>query len=241
MSTENESLFEGIQIMTPAELNAAVQTSTGTENPEDKTENDDFTIEPVISQTNAEEPIDKTIDTTANKTTDSSENSSDLKYKALMKELVNAGVLTVEQVEELEEMPGTFDSIKALMEKTLDGKLKDKEENWKKSMTGAKKRFLEIEDAFDDTDAAIQMAQRLEYLNSLSDETIKADVNLQKQLYYNDLISKGFSNEDAMEAIADAEAINKLEEKSLKSLPNLKEATNSIVEKSRLADRKSVV
>lgn len=239
MSLENESLFEGLQIMTPAELNAAVETKETTEDGEPiVVKNEEFTLEPVKAIVNADDTDKKEVitkTTSEDKPDNSNENGSEVKYKALLKELYKAGVITAAEEEELEEMPGTFDTIKDLIEKTVDQKANAKEESWKKSMTGAKKRFLEVEDAFDDTDTAIQMAQRLEYLEGLTPDTIKADVNLQKQLYYNQLLAKGFSNEDAMEQLADAEAINKLEEKSLKALPDLKSTTSKIVEDSRLA------
>lgn len=241
MSTENESLFEGIQIMTPAELNTATQEKNeGSEGGgPSTTSTEEFTLEPVKPVVNVEDKTDTpeatTTATDEEKPNNSNGSVTEVKYKALLKELVNAGIISIAEGQELEELPGTFDTIKDLVEKTVDQKALTKEENWKKSMTGAKKRFLDIEDAFDDTDTAIQMAQRLEYLETLTPDTIKADVNLQKQLYYNQLIGKGFSNEDALEQLADAEAINKLEEKALKAHPDLKAATTKIVDESRLA------
>jgi hypothetical protein len=239
MSTENDGLFDGFQIMTPAELNAAVEAKETTEGGEPTGVSNEFTITPVKAEEGRDKDDTKEVTTTTttddNKTSGSNENAGEVKYKALMKELVTAGVITAAQLEELEELPGTFDSIKDLISKTVDQKTTEKEENWKKSMTGAKKRFLEVEDAFDDTDTAIQMAQRLEFLEGLTPDTIKADVNLQKQLYYNQLLAKGFSNEDAMEQLADAEAINKLEEKALKAHPDLKNSTHKVVEESRAA------
>ena len=241
MSEGLNDLFEGIQIMSPQELSDSIRQETKGDGETPIVEDDEFTITPVKAETGLDEPNAKKITspTTVDEEKDdkkpiSNESIDEIKYKALIKELVKADILTVEQLEELEDMPGTFDSIKSLMEKTLDSKFKTKEESWKKGLSPDKKRFLEIEDAFDDTTVAIQMAQRLTYLEGLDQESIKTNVELQKQLYYNQLISKGFSNEDAMEALSDAEAVNKLEDKALKALPDLKTSTSQIVEKSRV-------
>jgi hypothetical protein len=151
-----------------------------------------------------------------------------------MKELVNSGVLTVEEVEQLDELPGTLDTIKELVSKTVETGVKQTQENWKKSLDPTKKRFLEIEDAFDATDQAILMAQRLEFFDSVKAEDVQADVNLQKQIYFELLKSKNFSDQDAIEAINDAEQMNKLQEKSLKAIPELRKQANEVVESARL-------
>lgn len=223
-------LFEGIQILTPEELNTQVEnTENGTEDVITEV-GETFEITPVTTKVE-ETTTEATTEVVDNKTTTTEPN--EVKYKALMKELVTAGILTLEDVEKLDELPGNFDTIKKLMEDTVEGKFKAKEENWKKSLPSAKKRFLEIEDAFDDTDNAIMMAQRLEYLETLDDETVKGNVELQKQLYYQQLKSKNFSDADALEAVTDAEAIGKLEEKSLKAIPDLKADSQKVVEAGR--------
>ena len=77
------------------------------------------------------------------------------------------------------------------------------------------------------------MAQRLEFFDTVSIDAVKADVGLQKQIYYEQLKAKNFSDADAIEAIEDAEAINKLEEKSLKAIPELKAMSQQVVNQSR--------
>lgn len=236
MSTNNEELFEGLQIMSAAELNSAVKNEenedpTAVGNPEEE-----FSLEPVSAERGDDTPAEKPAQTEAKTETNTDSTSkNEVVYKALMKELVNAGVLTVEELEKLDEMPGTFDSIKELVNKTVETNFKAKEDNWKKSLSPAKKRFLEIEDAFDETDQAILMAQRLEFFDSLSEDTVKQDENLQKQIYWEQLKAKNFSDADALEAIEDAVAINKLEEKALKAVPDLKATSKAFVDKSREA------
>lgn len=235
MSTNNEELFEGLQIMSAAELNSAVK---GEENEgvEASTSGDEeFSLEPVTAEKGDDSVTTKTVETTETKTNTDSTSKNEVVYKALMKELVNAGVLTVEEMEKLDEMPGNFDSIKELVNKTVETNFKAKEDNWKKSLSPAKKRFLEIEDAFDETDQAILMAQRLEFFDNVSEDAIKQDENLQKQIYWEQLKAKNFSDADALEAIEDAVAINKLEEKALKAVPELKASAKTYIDKSREA------
>jgi glutaminase len=236
MSTNNEELFEGLQIMSAAELNSAVK---GEENEGVETStsaDEEFSLEPVVAEKGDDSVTTKTVETTTEtKPNTDSTSKNEVVYKALMKELVNAGVLTVEEMEKLDEMPGNFDSIKELVNKTVETNFKAKEDNWKKSLSPAKKRFLEIEDAFDETDQAILMAQRLEFFDNVSEDAIKQDENLQKQIYWEQLKAKNFSDADALEAIEDAVAINKLEEKALKAVPELKASAKSYIDQSREA------
>jgi hypothetical protein len=225
MSTENEELFEGLQIMTPSELNSAVAESNKEETGEEEIEVDNIQevitpVEKTTKQSNTESSVD-----TASKT--------EAVYKGLMKELVNAGILTAEDVEKLDELPGTLDSIKSLVDKTVKTNFKKAEENWKKSMPSVKKRFLEIEDAFDETDQAILMAQRLEFFDSIDNDALEKDVTLQKQVYFDLLKSKNFSDQDAMEAIEDAESVGKLADKALKAIPELKNQAQGYVKEAK--------
>ena len=246
MSTENDDLFEGLQIMSPSELNNSLKGEQsgdeGNASPNfqlDSVESE-FTLEPVKPTETGDSGVDNKTTASAEvktetKTSSSNENQSEVVYKALMKELVTAGVLTVEEMEKLDEMPGTFDSIKDLVQKTVETHTKEREENWKKGLSPEKKRFLEIEDAFDDTQNAIIMAQRLEFFDNTTDESIKGNQQLQKQIYFEQLKSKNFSDSEALEAVEDAIAINKLEEKALKAVPELRSQAEKIVADSKAA------
>jgi len=224
MSTENEDLFEGLQIMTPSELNSAVKEN----NSEEQEENEEVVI---TSTEEVIKPVEKT--TTQTESNVDTTSKTEAIYKGLMKELVNAGILTAEDVEKLDELPGTLDTIKTLVDKTVKTNFKKAEENWKKSLPSVKKRFLEIEDAFDETDQAILMAQRLEFFDSIDEEILEKDVNLQKQIYYDLLKSKNFSDADAKEAIDDAEAVGKLADKALKAIPELKTQAQGYVKEAK--------
>lgn len=223
MATEETNLFPEIQIMTATELEQSIKDDEkGNETTENNSE-EGFILTPAERK---EVKVEETENTATITTTT---NSSEEIYKALIKELHESGIITLAEADKLEEIPGTKESIKNLLSKTVDSNVKKKEEDWKKGFTGAKKRFLEIEDAFTDTDRAIIMAQRLEFFDSLSVDKIKADKALQKQLYFEDLKLKNFSEEKALAAIEDAEALGKLEERSLESLPDLKKHADAIV------------
>jgi hypothetical protein len=235
MSTENEELFEGLQIMSPEELEKTISPSSE-ETPEGETgvsgegENE-FFLKPVTAETGDDDSIEKTI-TTKEETNESTSGRNETIYKALLKELVKEGVITAEEAE-LDELPGNFDTIKSLVNKTVEENFKAKEENWKKSLPSEKKRFLEIEDAFDETDQAIMMAQRLEFLENLKESDVKGNEELQKQIYFEQLKAKNFSDQEAVEALEDAIAMNKLEEKAFKAIPELHKQSTQVVAYSR--------
>ena len=237
----SEELFDGLQIMSPDELNAAVTAADTSEENKDKNapagESGEFEFKPVTTETgegayeNDNKGAPATKDTEPNSS--NGEPRNEAVYKALMKELVSAGILTAAEAEKLDELPGTLDTIKELVNKTVETNFKHAEEAWRKNLPAAKKRFLEIEDAFDETDQAILMAQRLEFFDNLNVEDVKTNPDLQKQIYFEHLKSKNFSDEDAVEAINDAETAGKLLNKALKAVPELKAETDAIVQESR--------
>lgn len=235
MSTENEELFEGLQIMSPQELEkvAAEASDDGESNDESKAkEEDDFFLKPVAGESGDDStPMDKESNPTRSSSNENSGQKNETIYKALLKELVKEGIITAEEAE-LDQLPGNFDTIKGLLSKTVDTHFRAKEENWKRSLSPAKKRFLEIEDAFDETDHAIQMAQRLEFFDTLTETDLKGNVELQKQIYFEQLKAKNFSDQDAIEALEDAIAVNKLEEKAFKAVPELRQYAYNVVDHS---------
>lgn len=239
MSKENE-LFEGISIMSPQEMENTLSDvgeekeevieveKESTEITEAKTE----TEEPSIAPVSETEENDEDVEITDNR---SSDDNSKI-YAAIVKDMMDEGiVLGPEDEDELKDLleNATADTIKKLMSGTVEKAFQAKTENWKNSFSGAKKKFLEIEDAFTDADAAIQMAQRLEFFENLSEDAISEDENLQKNIYYEFLKSKGFTDSDALEAIEEADAIDKLKEKALKSVPQLKEQAQGAVQQAK--------
>jgi hypothetical protein len=233
MSEEKEDLFEGLQIMSPEELNSVVESDNSEEKEKEKT-SDEVTSESMFKPVETEEGEGSYEDTkNQSETTDTKETTSDERsaeiYKGLIKELVDANIITTAEADKLDELEGSLDTIKDLVDKTVKTNFKVAEEKWKENMPAAKKRFLEIEDAFDETDQAILMAQRLEFFDNIDEESIKADENLKKEIYYDLLKSKNFSDEQALEAIEDAVEVKKLQDKALKAIPELRTQANTVV------------
>lgn len=230
MSKEN--LFDGIQIMTAEEMNNSVTTGEGTEsNSEEQKKEFEFQIP---GQT-TEEVVIPTSETTTvvPEKVEISESKQEAIYKALTKQMVEEGVLTIEELEKLEELPGSLDTIKSLIQQTVEKGLKEKEEDWKNSLSPAKKRYFEIEDAFDSEQAAITAAQRIEFFDKITDDTLSENVELQKQIYFELLKSKGFSDADATEKVEDADALGKLDTEASKALPQLKKLDEDFIENAR--------
>jgi hypothetical protein len=229
MSEEKEDLFEGLQIMSPEELNAVVESDENSEGEEKETKSDDELemFKPVVSE-EGEGSYENTKNSTESTTATSNEKSEAI-YKGLIKELVESNIITAAEADKLDELEGSLDTIKELMNKTVQTNFKAAEKQWKDNMPAAKKRFLEIEDSFDETDQAIMMAQRLEFFDQIDEKSIKSDENLQKEIYYDLLKSKNFSDEQAVEAIQDAIEVKKLESKAIKAIPELRNQANAIV------------
>jgi len=228
MSEEKDDLFEGLQIMSPEELNSVVESEESEEKEETKTEEENSEMFQPVESEKGEGAYENTNNQTKSTTATSSERSEEI-YKGLIKELVDANIITSAEADKLDELEGSLDTIKELMTKTVQTNFKAAEEQWKANMPAAKKRFLEIEDAFDETDQAIIMAQRLEFFDSVTEQSIKEDENLQKEIYYDLLKSKNFSNEEAAEAVQDAIEVGKLQDKALKAVPELKNQANAVV------------
>jgi hypothetical protein len=239
MSKENE-LFEGISIMSPQEMEDTLSNSGEELEQEEVIEANGEEAEitkPIETEEPTIAPVSETEDSEDVEITDnrSSDDNSKI-YAAIVKDMMDEGiVLGPEDEEELKDLleNADADTIKKLMSGTVEKAFQAKTENWKNSFSGAKKKFLEIEDAFTNADTAIQMAQRLEFFENLSEDAISEDENLQKNIYYEFLKSKGFSDSDAVEAIEEADAIDKLKEKALKAVPQLKQQAQGAVQQAR--------
>lgn len=228
----NEDLFAGISIMTPQELNSEIASGEG--NDEGKKVDDEFQIltpEAGVEPDKTTNSPSETTDSTS--TPNSNVSGNEVIYKALIKEMVDNGVLSVEEGDELEELPGTLDTIKSLMSKTVGKATKESQDAWKNSLSKSKKRFFDIEDAFDNDDLAIQMTERLEFFDTITDESLSENVDLQKSIYHQFLLGKGYTEAEAKEEIADADSLDKLADKAAKALPHLKKEANDFVENSR--------
>ena len=227
MAKEDE-LLEGIQIMSPEELQSEIVKNQ--DSPEEvETSSEELEIVPV-KQT-------RQVSNEDGKTEDSEEelkgDKKSLVYKTLIKTLADDGIITLEEQEELEKLEGSAETIKKLIGSTINKSVEEKQSAWKKGLSTDKKKFLEIEDAFTDAEQAILTAQRLEFFEKLNDTDVKSDVNLQKQLFAESLRVKGFSDVKIAEELQDAVALGKLEKKALDAYPDLLKETAATVEENR--------
>jgi hypothetical protein len=248
MSEENEDLFEGLQIMSADEIESTInkeeeqeeETPAATAEEETIEKKDDLTITPASDTPPKKEEDEEDEETPPAKEEEeeSEGEGASTVYSALIKELINEGVaIGPEDEEELKELlkDADIETLKKVMSSTVDKNFESKQESWKKSLSPEKKRFLQIEGAFDKVDAAIQMAQRIEFLDSMSTEVLEKDENLQQNIYFEYLKSKGFTDEEAVENVQEAIAVDKLAEKAAKAIPALKQQAENIVETSKAA------
>jgi hypothetical protein len=245
MSETKENLFDGIQIMSPGELESSISGEVSDDSTTETTEETpELVVAPVKDTTgdlgdDSPEPeiVSPKEELENKKVNDAptavSEDKKEAFYKAMMKEFIDEGIIAAPESEE--ELEGSLDKLKELMKGTLEKSFKGMTDQWKNNFSGAKKKFLEIEDSFSEADQAIQAAQDLEFFDNVTNDSIKEDTNLQKNLYYRYLKSKNFSDEDAIEQIEDADAIGKLEEKALKAVPQLKKQATGYVEQAKQA------
>jgi len=234
MNDPKEDLFDGIEIMSPNELESSI---SGEDNDESTTVTEELEVSPVTATTGdlGDEEPEKIL--TPRESEETSSDISDEKkeafYKAMFKEMIDEGVIATPESEE--ELEGSLDKLKELMKGTLEKSFQGMTNQWKNNFSGAKKKFLEIEGSFTEADEAIQVAQELEFFDSIKEESIREDDSLQKNIYYRYLKSKNFSDADAAEQIEDAEAMGKLEDKAIKAVPQLKKNAQAYVQNAKQA------
>ena len=238
MKEGNEDLFDGLQIMSPNELESSIKGEDVGETNEDGEvvlgEAEELTVTPVNATQGdlGETSEDHKIVAPSEKTSSSNEGISDEKkgafYTAVLKEMIDEGIIAAPETEE--ELEGSLDKMKELMKGTLEKSFQGMTSQWKDNFSGAKKKFLEIEGSFTDADQAIQAAQRLEFFDNLTKEAVLEDETLQKNIYYEYLRSKNFSDAEIREQIDDASAIGKLQDKAIKAVPVLKKQTHAVVQ-----------
>lgn len=234
MNDPKEDLFDGIEIMSPNELESSI---SGEDNDESTTVTEELEVSPVTATTGdlGDEEPEKIL--TPRESEETSSDISDEKkeafYKAMFKEMIDEGVIATPESEE--ELEGSLDKLKELMKGTLEKSFQGMTKQWQDGFSGAKKKFLEIEGSFTEADEAIQVAQELEFFDSIKEESIREDDSLQKNIYYRYLKSKNFSDADAAEQIEDAEAMGKLEDKAIKAVPQLKKNAQAYVQNAKQA------
>ena len=237
MNDPKEDLFDGIEIMSPNELESSISGEDNDESTTATEETAELEVSPVTATTGdlGDEEPEKILTPRESEETpsDISDDKKEAFYKAMFKEMIDEGVIATPESEE--ELEGSLDKLKELMKGTLEKSFQGMTNQWKNNFSGAKKKFLEIEGSFTEADQAIQVAQELEFFDSIKEESIREDESLQKNIYYRYLKSKNFSDADAAEQLEDAEAMGKLEDKAIKAVPQLRKNAQAYVQNAKQA------
>jgi hypothetical protein len=225
----SDDLFGEIQIMSASELEASSTPEAGSggeiENDEPGNEpgesEDGLIIAPVTRVapviTNEEEENDDPAPT-------ADETNLGAKYVAFAKELREAGVLEAEDGElEIK----SVDDLKELVLKSLDSRNTKFKESYTNNFSGSKKKFLEIEEAFENEDVAINVAKDLSYYDSIDPDAMTTEQAIELNTKY--LKAKGFSDEEIESQLEDNDVLDKSIEKAKKALPWLKSSTNDYI------------
>lgn len=215
--------FEGVRLVTPGQPQKEEQSV--------ETEGKDKVPVGVIDLGGEDAPTKKEMFSEASEVqeapeTSQSSESKDTVYSALVKELVDNGIIELPedfQVKSSEDLVELFDS-------TVNNRIHNSINEFKGSFSGAKKMFLEIEDYFDDETVAMRVAKDLDYYSRVTDDVIRQNANVQKDLLSRYLRMKGMNQNEITEALSEAEALAKLEDKALQAFPQLKQAAAQFIE-----------
>ena len=224
--------FEGVRLVTPGAPESATPKSETTEN-----EQVEQTQPSVVIDLGGGEEISSLFNKPTGESNSEEPGSSgepaENVYSALVKELADKGLLDLPEDAKIE----SADDILSIFDQSVSGKVEESVEEFKRSFSGAKKIFLDIEDAFDDEYQAMKVSQELDYYGKLTNEVLQQNPNAQKDIYRRYLQMKGLSVREVNEAVEEAEALAKLDEKAAHALPQLKEsATRFIQEKKALKE-----
>lgn len=148
-------------------------------------------------------------------------------YSALVKELVDNGIIDAPGEDTVVE---SSEDLVALFDRSVNSKVNQTLDQFKGSFSGAKKMFLEIEDYFDDETVAMKVAKDLDYYGRITPEVIKSNEAVQKDLVSRYLRMKGMNQTEIAEALKEADALAKLEDKALQAFPQLQQAASQFIE-----------
>ena len=148
-------------------------------------------------------------------------------YSALIKELVDNGIIDAPGEDTVVE---SSEDLVALFDRSVNSKVNQTLDQFKGSFSGAKKMFLEIEDYFDDETVAMKVAKDLDYYGRITPAVIKSNEAVQKDLVSRYLRMKGMNQNEIAEALKEADALAKLEDKALQAFPQLQQAASQFIE-----------
>lgn len=165
---------------------------------------------------------------------DDAESEQDLdvkakKYLALAKDLQAEGILSGID----DDFDPSLEGLRDLFSKEKEMTVSNKIANFKKSFSGAKKVFLDIEDGFDSEVEAMEMSKKIDFYSNIDVDAIEGNEALAERILGESLRMSGFSEERIQEEIEDARDLGKLEGKAAKSLPGITAKYNAVVEEGK--------
>lgn len=145
--------------------------------------------------------------------------STDNKYLAFLQELSEKTGTALPDKLTVEDADGLLNSFE---EHILNKKVQEALDNKFKNANPYVKKFLEVQDYYDDDVKALEIIQNLKEVDELTSEDLE-DEKVQEAIYLDELITtKGMSKEDAKELVEQAKTLAKLDSFAAKSKENLK-------------------
>lgn len=225
----SEELFdaEEIQFIDPSETSSVNELVETTETTETPTEKDEDEIEPIKldiddeSEEEEEEEVEEKPKAKKEKKTKQGkeEKVDDSTFKVLAEALVEEGILS--------EIPEDFDGsasafLDAFKNEQLSG-AKQIFENFLDQLPPKLKKAVSSYANGLDEDSSLEIAEGFERVSSITEDSLENDINLQKEIYKENLIKKGFSKEKADKYVRRAEANDDLFDEASEALNELKD------------------
>jgi hypothetical protein len=135
-------------------------------------------------------------------------------WKVFAQALNEEGIISeLDEFDETKGAEGLFELVKKEIQSNV--------ENWKSNYPPEVQRILNAVENGVPVNRAIEGTQQSFMYSSINDEALTDNESLQKELIKNDLISRGFEEEDITEELQDYEDTGKLEAKAKRALKNL--------------------
>ena len=151
------------------------------------------------------------------------------KYLALAKDLQAEGILSSID----EDFDPSLEGLRDLFTKEKEQTVNSKIANFKKSFSGAKKVFLDIEDGFDSEVEAMEVSKKIDFYSNIDADAIEGNDALAEEILGESLRMAGFSEDRIEEEIEDARDLGKLEGKAAKSLPGITAKYDRLVQEGK--------
>lgn len=237
----NEEIIEGINLMTPEEMNSSASEETTPTNSTEETTTEEtstelppevetFLSEPTTSEKIEETPVQEITEKPEEPEEPESSNESTLELQA--KALVEEGIWEQEDIENFDGTVNGYIAIQKAREEKVAKKVFD---NWRETLDPHTKKVLGLMEEGLDTDFATRAVQNLDYLNSISEEKLSEEdsEDARKAIITEDFLQRGFSEEEAKEMTTDIFDLGKDVDKAKAARKNLISKNEALVEEEK--------